>query len=198
MEFGEDKLSSTDNSQLTRQIEALLMVVPEPLSTLRGSEVLGVSSAEFESAIAELQEFYESTERGYFIQRVAGGYRFASRPDMSDLIERFAKSQTAPRLSAAVLETLAIVAYRQPVTRAQISAIRGVNSDYVIKVLLARGFIEWHSRDGNQGGPRYFSTTPTFLEKLGLFSLSELPEIEGFMPGADIAESLEASLFDGD
>ncbi len=182
---------------LLKEIEAVLMVSSEPLSAERAERIFGVDSGEFQMAIDELAEFYSSSDRGFFVQKVAGGYRFASSPEMSPVIEKFALSQIQPRLSSAVLETLAIVAYRQPISRAQISSIRGVNSDYVIKVLISRGYIESSSRDAWPGSPHYYTTTPSFLEKLGIYSLTELPKVEGFMPPPEVADALEASLFDG-
>ncbi len=173
------------------------MVISEPLSIERATEVFGVRNEEFEAAIDELASFYLSSDRGFYIQKVAEGYRFASCPEMSSVIEKFALSQIHPRLSGAVLETLAIIAYRQPISRAQISSIRGVNSDYVIKVLISRGYIESTVAETGPGSPRYYTTTPAFLEKLGIFSLAELPKVEGFMPLPEVAEALEASLFDG-
>ena len=173
------------------------MVSPEPLSVERASEVFGIRNEDFETAIDELSKFYISSDRGFYVQKVAEGYRFASRPEMSSVIEKFALSQIQPRLSSAVLETLAIIAYRQPISRAQISSIRGVNSDYVIKVLISRGYIESTGAEAVPGSPRFFTTTPAFLERLGIFTLAELPKVEGFMPLPDVAEALEASLFDG-
>lgn len=173
------------------------MVSPEPLSVERAAEVFGVLHGEFETAIDELSRFYSSSDRGFYIQKVAEGYRFASRPEMSPVIEKFALNQIQPRLSSAVLETLAIIAYSQPISRAQISSIRGVNSDYVIKVLISRGYIESTAAEAGPGSPRYYTTAPAFLEKLGIFNLAELPRVEGFMPPPEVAEALEASLFDG-
>lgn len=191
-------MNSSSELPLTKQIEAILMVSPEPLSSEHGAEVLGVTITEFESAIEALQEFYLRSDRGFFLQRVAGGYRFASSPEMSDVIERFALSQSPPRLSSAALETLAIVAYRQPISRAQIASIRGVNSDYVVRLLVSMGYIESSGNDPGPGLAKYYVTTTAFLDKLGIYSLSELPSIDGFMPEREAVEALEASLFDSD
>lgn len=186
-----------DNS-LIRGLEAILIVTSEPLTVHKASQVLNSSGKDIEKAFDELAKFYEDSARGFYLQKVAGGFRFASRPELSYVLERFAISQTSPRLSSAALETLAIVAYRQPISRGQIASIRGVNSDSVLKMLVARGYVEAVGKDSGPGNPVLFSTSDIFLEKLGLFSLSELPPIEGFMPGSDFAEALETSFFEDD
>lgn len=192
------RTSSGKGSELYQVLEALLMVTSEPLTVEKASNLLDVSASLIEDTIAELSEFYRSTSRGFLIQKVMGGYRYATSPELSGYLEKFAMSQPSPRLSSAALETLAIVAYRQPVSRAQIASIRGVNSDSVVKMLLAKGYVEVSGRDFGPGSAVLYSTTPMFLEKLGLNSLSDLPLIEGFVPGPEIAEAFEASLFDND
>lgn len=183
---------------LAQKLEAILMVTSEPLTLQKASQVLDASVAEIEKSLDALTKFYEDNSRGFYLQKVAGGFRFASRPELSHVLERFAISQTSPRLSSAALETLAIVAYRQPISRGQIASIRGVNSDSVLKMLVARGYVEAVGKDSGPGNPVLFSTSSVFLEKLGIFSLSELPPVEGFMPGPEVAEALEASLFEDD
>lgn len=191
-------MTSSPRSSLPKELEAVMMVSSDPISGARAAGILGVSIQEIQEAVVALSDFYDQSDRGFYIQEVAGGYRLAARPEMSEVLERFALSQTPPRLSSALLETLAIIAYRQPISKAQISAIRGVNSDHVIRMLTSRGYIEASARDSGAGGARYYRTTPTFLEKLGIFSISDLPKVEGFLPGPEVAEALEASLFDGD
>ncbi len=189
-------MSLPNQPMLSKGIEAILMVSSEPVSSERAAEILSISVSEFESALSELSDFYDSSDRGFYIQRVGGGFRFAARPEMKEILEKYALSQNPPRLSGAVMETLAVIAYRQPISRAQISAIRGVNSDHAVKMLLSRGYVEASSRDTGPRGVRYLHTTQLFLEKLGLFTLSDLPKIEGFLPGPEVAEALEASLFE--
>lgn len=186
---------TNEHNELMQQLEALLMVSSEPLSPAKVSQVLEIPISESENALELLFDYYGKSSFGYFLQKVAGGYRFATKPEMSSVLEAFALSQSSARLSMAALETLAIVAYRQPISRTQIGSIRGVNSDSVLRMLVSRGYLEISARDSGPGNAMLYSTTSTFLEKLGLFSLDELPPIEGFMPGNEIAEALEASLF---
>jgi segregation and condensation protein B len=126
--------------------------------------------------------------------RVAGGYRYQSAPDMAPYVERFVTEGQTARLSAAALETLSIVAYKQPVSRAQVSAIRGVNVDGVMRTLQQRGYIDEVGRDPGPGQAVLYGTTSLFLEKLGLDSLSELPPLGEFVPGAEVVEALEHGL----
>ena len=129
--------------------------------------------------------------------RVAGGWRLQTAPDLSAYVERFVLEGQSARLSAAALETLAIVAYKQPLSRAQVSAIRGVNVDGVMRTLQQRGYIVEVARDPGPGQAILYGTTSTFLEKLGLDSLDDLPPLGAFVPGPEVAEALEASLRPG-
>jgi segregation and condensation protein B len=126
--------------------------------------------------------------------RVAGGWRYQSHGDLAPYVERFVLEGQSARLSGAALETLAIVAYKQPVSRAQVAAIRGVNVDGVMRTLHQRGFIAEVGKDPGPGQAVLFGTTPLFLERLGLNDVSELPSLGGFVPGADVVEHLEAGL----
>jgi segregation and condensation protein B len=186
---------TNEHNELMQKLEALLMVTSEPLNPAKVCQVLEISISESENALEHLFDYYSKSSFGYFLQKVAGGYRFTTKPEMSSVLEAFALSQSSARLSMAALETLAIVAYRQPISRTQIGSIRGVNSDSVLRMLVSRGYLEISARDSGPGNAMLYSTTSTFLEKLGLFSLDELPPIEGYMPGNEIAEALEASLF---
>ena len=120
--------------------------------------------------------------------RVAGGYRFQSHPDLAPYVERFVLEGQSARLSAAALETLAIVAYKQPVSRAQIAAIRGVNADGVMRTLLQRGYVEETGRDPGPGQAVLYGTTPLFLERLGLDTVDQLPPLGEFVPGPEVME----------
>ncbi|TAN25015.1 MAG: SMC-Scp complex subunit ScpB [Actinomycetota bacterium] len=197
MDSKEASLNSFNFMPGSRELEAVLMVSAEPVSLEQISDILDISGPKAEQLLEELAEFYLQSDRGFYIQKVAEGYRYAVLPELAHVMEKIAISQSPPRLSGAALETLAIIAYRQPISRAQIAAIRGVNSDYVIRMLESRGYIEPDARNPVPGTPLYYSTTPMFLEKLGIFSLADLPRVEGFVPGPEFAEALETSLFDG-
>ena len=137
---------------------------------------------------------YENDNRGFVLANVAGGYRYQTDPSMAPYVERFVLEGQTSRLSAAALETLAIVAYKQPISRMQISAIRGVNVDAVIRTLQQRGYIGEVGKDPGPGNAILFGTTSTFLERLGINDLSDLPPLANFVPGADIVEALEDGL----
>ena len=126
--------------------------------------------------------------------KVAGGYRYQSHAELAPYVERFLLDGQRARMSGAALETLAIVAYKQPLSRAQIASIRGVDPDGVLRTLQARGYVTEVARDSGPGQAIMYGTTPTFLEKLGLNSLSDLPPIAEFVPGADVVEALEYGL----
>ena len=123
------------------------------------------------------------------LARIAGGYRFQTHPDLAPYVERFANREVSHRLSTAALETLAIVAYRQPVSRAQISALRGVNVDGVVRLLEQRGYIEAVGRAEGPGQPVLYGTTDLFLERLGLRPVEQLPAVEDFLPGPEVARA---------
>ena len=123
-----------------------------------------------------------------------GGYRYQTHPDLAPYVERFANRDVSHRLSTAALETLAIVAYRQPVSRAQIAALRGVNADGVVRLLEQRGYVVAVGRAQGPGQPVLYGTTDLFLERLGLDDLSQLPPVEDFLPGVDVVAELEDGL----
>jgi segregation and condensation protein B len=181
-------------SRELRALEAVLMVGEEPLAPGLLAQLLEVPGARVEEMCAGLAASYEAEERGFVLARVAGGYRFQSHPDLSAYVERFALDGQSARLSAAALETLAIVAYKQPVSRSQVSAIRGVNVDGVMRSLQHRGYVEEVARDPGPGQAVLYGTTRSFLEKLGLDSLDQLPPLGDFVPAADVVEALERGL----
>src|SRR5881227_1108562 len=154
-----------------RAIEAILMVAEEPVEPQLLGQLLEMSPKKVEALCDELAAAYEADDRGFVIVRVAGGYRFQSHPDLAPYVERFVLEGQSSRLSSAALETLAIIAYKQPVSRAQVSAIRGVNVDGVMRTLQQRGFIEEVARDPGPGLALMYGTTRLFLERLGLDSL---------------------------
>jgi segregation and condensation protein B len=184
----------TQVSEETRAIEAILMVAEDPIEPGLLAQLLEVPVERIETMCADLAAQYESQDRGFVLLRVAGGYRFQSHPDLSPYVERFVLEGQNARMSAAALETLAIVAYKQPVSRAQVSAIRGVNVDGVMRTLQHRGYIEEVARDPGPGQAVLYGTTPAFLEKLGLDSLDDLPALGDFVPGPEVVEALEQGL----
>jgi segregation and condensation protein B len=178
----------------TAAIEAVLTVATDPVSPGLLAELLELPVETVEEICAELAGCYESEGRGFALVRVAGGYRFQSADAYVGYVERFVLDGAPQKLSAAALETLAVVAYKQPVSRAQVSAIRGVNADGVLRLLTARGYVQEVGRDPGPGQALLFGTTRLFLERLGLDSLAELPRLVDFVPPAATVEMLEQAL----
>lgn len=177
-----------------RALEAVVLVATEPVPPTLLAQLLELPLTQVEAAADALARQYEQEGRGYQLARVAGGYRFQSNPDAAPYVERFVLEGQSTRLSAAALETLAIVAYKQPISRAQVAAIRGVDPDAVMRTLQQRGYIDAVGKDPGPGQAVLWGTTMQFLEKLGLDSLAELPSIAGFVPGAEVVEALELGL----
>ena len=177
-----------------RAIEAVVLVAHDPVPPELLAQLLERSVTDVERWCHELAADYEAQERGFELVRVAGGYRFQTHPDLTPYVERFLLNDQRARLSAAALETLAIVAYKQPISRAQIAAIRGVDPDGVLRTLHGRGYIDCVGRDPGPGQAVLYGTTTSFLERLGLDSLDDLPPIADHIPGADVVEALEAGL----
>lgn len=181
-------------SETQRALEALIMVADRPVEPQLLAQLLEVSVQRVDELCSELAAHYEADERGFQLVRVAGGYRYQSHPDEAAYVERFALEGQSARLSAAALETLAVVAYKQPVSRAQVSAIRGVNVDGVMRTLTQRGYIDEVSRDPGPGQAIMYGTTTAFLERLGIDRIDDLPPLAQFIPGADVVEALEVGL----
>jgi len=180
--------------ELRRAAEALLLVTEEPLTVELMAQLLEAPVARIEALCQELAAEYDATDRGFQLVKVAGGWRYQTHPDLAPYIERFVLDGQSGRMSNAALETLAIVAYKQPISRAQIAAIRGVNVDGVMRTLVQRGYVDEVGRDHGPGQAVLYGTTPSFLEKLGLNSLDELPALGEFVPSADVYEALEKGL----
>jgi segregation and condensation protein B len=180
--------------EAARAAEAILMVADEPVEPRLLAQLLEVSPARVEEICAELASAYQAEDRGFVLARVAGGWRFASHPDLAPYVERFVLDGQPSRLSAAALETLAIVAYKQPVSRAQMAVIRGVNVDAVVRTLSQRGYLEEVGRDPGPGQAILYGTSRMFLERLGIDSLADLPPLGDFVPGPDVVEALERGL----
>jgi segregation and condensation protein B len=177
-----------------RAIEAVVMVAEEPVSPHLLAQLLEVAPDRIEALCSELAAGYEAAGRGFQLVRVAGGYRFQSHPDQAVYVERFVLDGQSGRLSNAALETLAIVAYKQPISRGRIAAIRGVNVDGVLRTLTHRGYIAEVDRDPGPGQAILYGTTSLFLEKLALDSLEQLPPLGQFVPDAEVVEALEQGL----
>ena len=175
-------------------IEAVVLAATEPVPPAVLAQLVELPTARVEELCDELAAEYAREGRGFQLARVAGGYRFQTHPDAHPYVERFVLEGQTARLSGPALETLAIVAYKQPIARAQISAIRGVNVDATLKTLVARGYIEESGHEHSPGNPTLFSTTRTFLERLGLDSLEQLPSLADFVPEAGLVEALERGL----
>jgi segregation and condensation protein B len=180
--------------EIVRAIEAIVMVADRPVPPEVLGQLTELPVPEVEKLCSELALSYEAEDRGFQLQRVAGGYRFVTHPDLAAYIERYVIEGQSSRLSAAALETLAIVAYKQPVSRAQVSAIRGVDADGVLRTLVQRGFVEEVARDPGPGQAVLYGTTVLFLERLGLDTVGELPALSDFVPDADVVEALEHGL----
>src|ERR1700712_996186 len=182
------------DSETVRAIEAIVMVAVEPVAPDLLAQLLEQPTAVIERLCAELSAAYDEAGHGFQLVKVAGGYRYQSHAELAPYVERFLLDGQRARMSGAALETLAIVAYKQPLSRGQIASIRGVDPDGVLRTLQARGYVTEVARDDGPGQAIMFGTTPAFLEKLGLGSLSELPPIGEFVPGADVVEALEHGL----
>ena len=180
--------------EVQRAIEAIVMAATEPVHSTVMAQVLELPVETIDEMCAQLASDYEMQGRGFQLARVAGGYRFQTHPDVYAYVERFVLEGQTAKLSGPALETLAIVAYKQPVSRAQLSAIRGVNVEATLKTLVARGYIEESGHEPTPGNPTLFSTTSVFLERLGLDSLEDLPSLADFVPDASVVETLEHSL----
>ena len=171
--------------ELLRGLEALLFVSDEPVTAVAIAQALEIERREAEELCEELARRYEERDAGIVLRNVAGGWRLATHPDVAPIVERYVVSARHARLTKAALETLAIVAYKQPVTRHQVTSIRGVNSDGVLRALSDRGLVAEVGRDERPGRPVLYGTTPEFLERLGLPSLSALPPLAPLLGNGD-------------
>jgi segregation and condensation protein B len=175
----------SERGQRIRDLESLLFVSDEPVSSTVLAQALDVERREADELCEELAGAYRERAAGIVLRNVAGGWRLTTHPDASPIVEQYVLASRHARLTKAALETLAIVAYKQPVTRHQISAIRGVNSDGVLRALVDRGLVDEVGREGSPGRPVLYGTTPEFLERLGLPSLSALPQLAPLLGAAD-------------
>lgn len=182
----------SEQPSLNASIEALLLIADEPMPAIDLAQATDHSVEVVDQALHALAAQYTEQGRGFDLREVAGGWRYYTRAECAPLIEKYVVDGQQARLTQAALETLAVIAYKQPVTRGRISAIRGVNVDGVIKTLLARGLIEevGHEQESNA---ILYRTTSFFLERMGLASLEELPPLAEHLPDlADLEEVLDA------
>ena len=181
-----------DGVPLRTALEAILMVVDEPVRDVTLAQVTERPTDEVAAALRDLAAEYDEQNRGFELREVAGGWRFYTRASASAYVEKFVLDGQQARLTQAALETLAVVAYRQPVSRARVSAVRGVNVDGVMRTLLARGLVEEAGHDG-EGGSTLYRTSSYFLERLGLRSIDQLPELAPFLPDMDALDDMAGS-----
>ncbi|HKB32100.1 MAG TPA: SMC-Scp complex subunit ScpB [Streptosporangiaceae bacterium] len=174
--------------RLRAALEAILLVVDEPVAEVMLAQVLEHPRGEVAAALRELAAGYTEQGRGFDLREVAGGWRFYTRAECAPVVERFVRDGQEVRLTQAALETLAVVAYRQPVSRSRVSAVRGVNCDGVMRTLVLRGLVDEAGTDPDTGAILY-RTTGYFLERIGLRNLDELPDLAPFLP--DNVEDVE-------
>lgn len=177
-------------------LEAVLFVAEDPIPAKELAQVLEMPTKQVIEELEALASELESGDRGIRLEQVSGGWRLYTVPDAFPYVERFATTARATRLSAAALETLAVVAYRQPVSRGQVAEIRGVDSDSALRTLERRGLIVETDRLPLPGTPAVYGTSELFMEKLGINDLGELPPLADHVPPSNVMESLEATFRD--
>jgi segregation and condensation protein B len=182
------------DDELRCALEAVLTVALEPVTAAGLSELVGEDLERVVSALSAIRQNLTESERGFILVELASGWRLQSNPQAAEFVQRFALREVSTRLSTAALETLAIVAYRQPVSRAQIATLRGVNVDGVVRLLEQRGYIEGVGRADGPGLPVLYGTTELFLDRMGLVSLDQLPRPEALLPDAEETEQLAEEL----
>ena len=170
-------------------LEAVLMVVDEPVTEVELASALELQIEDVVGHLTALEVDYAETQRGFTLRRVAGGWRMYSRSEFAPVVEKFVLDGRQAKLTHASLETLAVIAYRQPVARARVSAVRGVNVDGVVRTLVSRGLVE-ELPDPGESGAVLYGTTPYFLQRMGLNSLDELPALAPYLPDVDVLDEL--------
>jgi segregation and condensation protein B len=178
-------------NDLQRQLEAILFVADEPVPLTQLAQVTETARDTVLEALNAMQAEYEAGERGVMLRDIGGGWRMYTHPDVAPYVERFVLAVQQPRLTQAALETLAIVAYKQPVSRQQVAQIRGVDSDGVLNTLETRGLVNEVGRDPGPGQAVLYGTSPVFLERMGLRGLEDLPPIASMLPAPSVADELE-------
>jgi segregation and condensation protein B len=190
-EAPESGLPALDDTELRAALEAILLVVDEPVAEMQLAQIVEQPTERVAAMLEDISARYTAAGHGFDLRRAAGGWRLYTRPEFAAYVERFVLDGQSVRLTQAALETLAVVAYKQPVTRSRISAIRGVNCDGVMRTLTTRGLIEECGTEGETGAYLY-RTTPLFLEKLGLNSVEQLPPLAPFLPD-DVDDVLDSA-----
>jgi segregation and condensation protein B len=181
-----------DRGWTRRDLEAILLVADEPVPAAILAEIVGARLSEVEELLVDLAGEYARDGRGFVLRTIAGGWRLYTNPGAKAAVEAYLRAGQQSRLTRAALETLAVIAYRQPVTRFQVAAVRGVNVDGVFRTLASRGLIHEVGTDPGPGQATLYGTTPTFLEQLGLNSLDQLPPIKDYLPeGVDLLDLQE-------
>jgi segregation and condensation protein B len=178
-------------SELRRQLEAILFVADEPVPLNQLAQITETARDRVTEALEEIRSTCEASGRGVTIREVASGWRMYAHPDVAPYVERFVLAVQQPRLTQAALETLSIVAYKQPISRQQIAAIRGVDSDGVVTTLENRGLVREVARDPGPGQAIMYGTTTMFLERMGLRALDDLPPLASMLPASSVADELE-------
>ncbi|PSL03544.1 condensin subunit ScpB [Haloactinopolyspora alba] len=182
-----------DGPSLRASVEAILLVADEPVEEVTLAQVLERPRHEISDVLEMLSDEYSARGRGFELRHVAGGWRFYTRPECAAVVERFVLDGQQAKLTQAALETLAVVAYKQPVSRARVSAVRGVNCDGVMRTLTTRGLVEEAGAD-QESGAMLYRTTSYFLERLGLSSLDDLPPLAPYLPDADAVDDQQESV----
>lgn len=206
-----EDLAHLDDASVKGATEAILLVSSDPLSAVDLAKIMGIQPGEAAGVLAELSAEYADANRGFQLREVAGGWRLFTHPAYHDIVERYVLSWDTRKLSQAALETLAVIAYHQPVTREGVKAVRGVNSDSVISSLIEKGLVRELGRAPEHANAIVYGTTRAFLEQFGLRSLKDLPPLEDFAPdeeskrfirerlsGSSIASTLEETAEDID
>jgi segregation and condensation protein B len=183
-------------NSLEQKLEAMLTVALEPITAEELADVVDEDADVVANALRQLRGEYVEESRGFQLAELASGWVMQSAPDVAQWVTKFANRDVSHRLSSAALETLAIIAYRQPISRAQITALRGVNVDGVVRLLEQRGYIEEKGRASGPGLPILYGTTELFLDRMGLASIADLPPIEEFMPPVETANEIAEELFE--
>ncbi|MFL6191747.1 MAG: SMC-Scp complex subunit ScpB [Actinomycetes bacterium] len=187
-----DATDLDDRGWTRRDLEAILLVADEPVPATVLAEVVGSRLSEVEELLVDLAGEYARDGRGFVLRMIAGGWRLYTHPGTRTAVEAFLRAGQQSRLTRAALETLAVIAYRQPVTRFQVAAVRGVNVDGVFRTLASRGLIQEVGTDPGPGQATLYGTTPAFLEQLGLNDLDQLPPIKDYLPeGVDLLDLQE-------
>jgi segregation and condensation protein B len=179
-----------DELSLEQKLEAMLTVALEPISAEELADVVEADAETVTATLRLLRREFQDQLRGFQVVELASGWVMQSAPEVASWVTKFANRDVSHRLSSAALESLAIIAYRQPVSRAQITALRGVNVDGVVRLLEQRGYIEELGRAPGPGQPILYGTTELFLDRMGLATLEDLPPIEEFMPPVETANAL--------